>query len=637
MHLIADMAVPAHTRNAPHCPDSFEAWVGANANLVAAFLANPITPDPQIFSIGVPIPDEIAKVPVARLWDTDTYDGTNPNATLFPAIGLAEYTNANFFSDNTIGGDFPYPLRTSLMLRPNPEPAPLTLELRLYLRKGGDGETVEFAGTPSALASFVPNDLASSRIGLDDAVLADYARHLLPRAAGYASTLLDYFFRGKLDVTLIGADATDPSVVRISGTNASTEALDGGMLGLYADDASGARTMLAALDDASVVGVDAGDPVLSARFRVPVDAERFVAVYKGALGGESGSPGAVIGKVLGGVRVEQIFNNGVTWRLRTPAGVFDLPLKRSEYEMVKWGDGDNVLVGRTALTATGANHTNRFTAWDVIRKPGSGDPDLDPSTGVVRLVAKSDVLFPDGADAGTTVNASAQINYAQTLPRMTVITDSVEMSGTCVGVTQTFSPLSFEKVVSRSLPFSVSFPLRVDMQHNASVGTMARPYTWRLLDFGADTTGRIVALVRLDLTDPGWPGAAVPVLVVDATGALVESSKWSPNVIRPRYPHPSTVFALLDVGAGRTIASTAEPTITMSFTNAVGPGTIFGYGIAIHGIQNGCQPLDAWAQQERSPYASAVVPDEIVEIAGVSTYTATVEGYVRHDLAAARS
>ena len=75
---------------------------GTNIDAVAAFLANPITPDRQIFSIGVPIPDEIAKVPVARLWDTDRYDGTNPDVTLSTTIGLAEYTNANFFSDNTI-------------------------------------------------------------------------------------------------------------------------------------------------------------------------------------------------------------------------------------------------------------------------------------------------------------------------------------------------------------------------------------------------------------------------------------------------------------------------------------------------------------------------------------------------------
>ena len=79
---------------------------------------SPRGPDPSIFSLGVPIPDDVAKVPVARLWDSDQYNGSNPQVTLSPTIGLAEYTHANFFSDDTVFSteQFPFPAGTSVEL-----------------------------------------------------------------------------------------------------------------------------------------------------------------------------------------------------------------------------------------------------------------------------------------------------------------------------------------------------------------------------------------------------------------------------------------------------------------------------------------------------------------------------------------
>ena len=54
-------------------------------------------------------------------------------------------------------------------------------------------------------------------MGLDDNVFRDYAARLIPRAVGYSAALLDYFFRGRLDVDL----ADDGSGLRLVGANGS--------------------------------------------------------------------------------------------------------------------------------------------------------------------------------------------------------------------------------------------------------------------------------------------------------------------------------------------------------------------------------------------------------------------------------
>ena len=77
-----------------------------------------------------------------------------------------------------------------------------------------------------------------------------------------------------------------------SGTNASPDTLDGGTLQLYGEDASGLRTLLAAVDPDLTVSAEPGADVRSARFTAIADAETFVAVYRGKLGNEvsSGDP-----------------------------------------------------------------------------------------------------------------------------------------------------------------------------------------------------------------------------------------------------------------------------------------------------------------------------------------------------------
>ena len=48
-----------------------------------------------------------SRVPITQLYDTDQYNGLNASAGINQ--GIAEYTNANFFSDDTIFAAESYP------------------------------------------------------------------------------------------------------------------------------------------------------------------------------------------------------------------------------------------------------------------------------------------------------------------------------------------------------------------------------------------------------------------------------------------------------------------------------------------------------------------------------------------------
>lgn len=326
MHLVADLAVPAHTRNDTHCPvsDRFEAWALRNKPRVDSILSATLQPvDPSIFSINVPVDDQVAKVPIARLMDTDQYDGTNPTDTMRLTVGLAEYTNANFFSDHTVFEDhrwgdpsFRYPSFASVELG-NEEDGPGGVRRRYFL-KTQDGDTGYRLAVPSALYESLPEALRDQEKALDDKVLEDYAARLLPKAVSYSAALVDYFFRGKLEATLEG-DPANVQRLLLKGRNASSEALEGGgTLAVYGDYAGGAREPLASwtlLESVAPGDLLPGQPLA---FSPPTDRpvpERYMVVYQGSLGEEKkdnppGFGGAVIGKAAKYVGIiEQLFVN----------------------------------------------------------------------------------------------------------------------------------------------------------------------------------------------------------------------------------------------------------------------------------------------------------------------------------------
>ncbi len=211
MHLVADLGSVAHTRNAQHIlGDPFEEFVGnpLNEPLINGFLGM----DPAQVRL-FPTNDAVATVPVARLWDTDKYNGSNPDITTQTTpngatVGLAEFTSANFFSRNTIskitGADpvLPHPAIDQLV------PGPIANQ-RQYWSRNGPGIPITHMAVEGAFNLFVPSTWW--RFSLDDQVFQDYATALLPRAIGYSAGLIDYFFRGRINISSLLPEERPPS------------------------------------------------------------------------------------------------------------------------------------------------------------------------------------------------------------------------------------------------------------------------------------------------------------------------------------------------------------------------------------------------------------------------------------------
>ncbi len=232
MHLLQDMAVPAHVRNdfsqghTRYLPDheftmNILKWFGnrfedyvRHKNRSSWFDEQPVGGDFNSFRI-------------TDLWDTNIL---RPNTTPdqlsqinMSSLGLAEYTSINFLSMftmfETYGPDgslvFPYPKpEHCVVVLDKPQDFFTTFD-RQYLASwnGHPGETVYKLAVVSYLKHFrevyfsdnVSNEISNKLlpIWLDGACFENYAQKLIPRAIGYSSDLLDYFFRGQLSVTAI--------------------------------------------------------------------------------------------------------------------------------------------------------------------------------------------------------------------------------------------------------------------------------------------------------------------------------------------------------------------------------------------------------------------------------------------------
>ncbi|MFH1674070.1 MAG: hypothetical protein ABIF87_11695, partial [Pseudomonadota bacterium] len=235
-HLLQDMAVPAHVRNdfkshldwAGITPETlfepkkwvverFEYYVERHPELIMSSSGGNLTAPT-----------------LTKFWDADNYDGQNPGISLdAQIIGLSEYTNINFASKNTVfAEDFlvdsdssndehyqPYPRKSSTNVQEyiDKELLPETVfipfsnvpDMSYWIKKTGDGESLDHFVKPGYYTR--PSWLTIPWLTwfkvfhrtfiIDDKCCDDYAKKLLPQAIGYSAALLDYFFRGRLDIT----------------------------------------------------------------------------------------------------------------------------------------------------------------------------------------------------------------------------------------------------------------------------------------------------------------------------------------------------------------------------------------------------------------------------------------------------
>ena len=211
MHLISDAALPAHVRNDPHnVVDPYERWVEFNQYKIQSLAYEWFSVDETIFDKAVS--DTAAPSPISALWDHDEYkpDGSNMPDGSEGAIGLAEYTNANFWTEDTFNSN-PHPnledtnYDDEIWYNLQPVVAEdLETDNRLYFKKQ-NGDPIEHFMAAGYWFNFLYEEnkweVIHSTI-LDELCFEDYAEKLIPRAIGYSAALLDYFFRGSIEITL---------------------------------------------------------------------------------------------------------------------------------------------------------------------------------------------------------------------------------------------------------------------------------------------------------------------------------------------------------------------------------------------------------------------------------------------------
>ncbi|MBI5591265.1 MAG: hypothetical protein HY881_12360 [Deltaproteobacteria bacterium] len=294
MHLVQDMSVPEHTRNNGHYfAYDYEKWVDEPDNRAAISSYSSIT-----YTANDSFP-----LSISHLFDTNQYDGTNPDITQQATIGLSEYSNANFLSPDTIFSGFIYPAYSDMTENIVSD----GIENILYLKKCRNGETIDFFARAKNFYNYLPPDYKDLALTLnDDFVYMNYAQKLIPRAIGYSSQALSYFFRGKFDVVLVLPLIEEGNIwgfaFYIKNMTQTKDAIaEGKQVGLKYEPTVGspirtATTLKTALsyDSETLVYFWINQPINTADLEIFNKAD-FTIVYQGVLGSEDN---AVIGKVF---------------------------------------------------------------------------------------------------------------------------------------------------------------------------------------------------------------------------------------------------------------------------------------------------------------------------------------------------
>ena len=336
IHHLQDMAQPQHVRNDQHVeldashelaicinlpsfcipyfaiknPSAYEAYTRNRRERLKYDGYAPVYPGPQLppdDPVGSPF-----RVP-HDFWQSNPYPvGLNAGK------GIAEFTNSNFVSAGTNFNSGKYALpafdpskRTDVdiqqLCQENPPCPSLAGTMTMY----GTDVIDRLAGPP------IPNPRAST-YSVFDADLTKKGRSptftlnrfnyeaaqylLVQRAVGYSAGLINYFFRGSIDLV---NDPDDSSSYRVA--NWGPEALSG-MFALYYDAKDGQRKAVSNAKwtlSIAAAAPNAVNPSLSAAvaFAPPLDASvpgKYVLVFNGDQGQEkpaNGSLGAVIGKI----------------------------------------------------------------------------------------------------------------------------------------------------------------------------------------------------------------------------------------------------------------------------------------------------------------------------------------------------
>jgi len=526
IHLIQDLASPPHTRNGPHA-----GGILGPPSVVERYL-DTIRDDLKFD--GYPIPKTGFTKPRDFWVETDA-TGTPRNGPA--ARGLSQIINRNFVSEGTnftalVDGDhhpeYPDPILKTAdcyeeLVETQDAERRLIRGLVQFCRNSfRDPNTGVLETNPrmttfslfgrdlQELGFFVPQGFSLNALNA-----VSIGELTIPRAVGYSAGLLDYFFRGKLDVALVegagGASGLDLQV-----TNRSPDPLGPGKLTLYTEDANGLRREVAGASRNLETAVPQHEDLPGLPITLPAgDPERFVAVFEGTLGQEQG---AVIGQVLD-TRLEQVLEITGGWVLRTADRVYWLPFEEFLPETqhfvleVKWGARETTLGVWSIMASDQQIFEDAFSVFELTRLPGTQGVQ---TTGALRdglpvakltLVRTVPLSALHGLPLGTTV--TLEHTHRRTNHRADLVTTTHvhfipgEKEGQ--GVCAFDAPSSSFTVVPNGTfqeTYDQTFPLVLDTRPNLCPGPEGEScplfYSWAWEDFTVTETGDILLLISLN-------------------------------------------------------------------------------------------------------------------------------------------
>lgn len=210
MHLNQDMAQPQHTRNESHAGitsfniggnPAYERRIDARARGagVSGPDGQPIFPGPLVYGT----------YDAPRFGRLSDYWSTAPGQSIPMGRGLADYSNRGFFTPANNYGASNYASPPSDPTKYTPESRTIVAgqsSVTVTYLRGTVTDTQTNGGASVLLTkesvwkNLVTGATQLPTYTLDNTIFDDIASVLVPRAVGYSAGILDYFFRGKMQI-----------------------------------------------------------------------------------------------------------------------------------------------------------------------------------------------------------------------------------------------------------------------------------------------------------------------------------------------------------------------------------------------------------------------------------------------------
>jgi alpha-tubulin suppressor-like RCC1 family protein len=323
-HLIEDQGVPAHTRNdfvSGHMVGGlykditgsinpwwkgghpFEAWMETqivnNGQQIPSVYLTRLMNTPPAFSKFKDYWDRgICESSGIAQWQGDNSGWPSTgfgNPPPEKSWGLAECSNYQFLSYSTIDGD-------PAMRQSFPHPSQEHTRLDWYSVNGrkqyylAGYEVPHLARVPYVSYLLGTSESWKTCTVEEEQVYDDYAKRTIPRTIDYTTGLLNYFFRGKLEIepNCLDCNTVTFKIRNISENSNVHQTLKGGMFELFWDDHDGNRTKI---NDFTIPGWTSSstlnyDQQVTGTFNRPDsnEIEKYIVVYKGQISENPGQP-----------------------------------------------------------------------------------------------------------------------------------------------------------------------------------------------------------------------------------------------------------------------------------------------------------------------------------------------------------